>query len=109
AEGGGCRPRHGAGGARRRGRRRPHRGRPPRAGGGLSLSNDTVLTVVLLGLAVYFSVAVARSLAGYLLFLKVGPTALLPWPGPRPAHFPLLIVLGFVADALPAINGPLHR
>jgi hypothetical protein len=65
--------------------------------------------VVLLGLAVYFSVAVARSLAGYLLFLKVRPTALLTWPGRRPAHFPLLIVLGFVAAALTVINGTLDR
>jgi len=65
--------------------------------------------VVLLGLAVYFSVAVARTLAGYLLFLKVRPTALLTWPGRRPAHFPLLIVLGFVAAALTVINGTLDR
>ena len=65
--------------------------------------------MVLLGLAVYFSVAVARSMAGYLLFLKVRPTALLTWPGRRPAHFPLLIVLGFVAAALTVINGTLDR
>ena len=65
--------------------------------------------MVLLGLAVYFSVAVARTLAGYLLFLKVRPTALLTWPGRRPAHFPLLIVLGFVAAALTVINGTLDR
>src|SRR5206468_4616570 len=79
AEGRGRRPRHRARGARSRGRRGPRGGRRPRAGGRLSVSNETVLTLALLALAIYFSVLVARSVASYLLFLKARPTALLTW------------------------------
>lgn len=52
---------------------------------------------------------IARGLAGYLLFLKVRPTAVLTWPVRRPLHFPFLLALGVVAAALTVINGTLHR
>ena len=52
---------------------------------------------------------IARGLAGYRLFLKVRPTALLTWPVRRPAHFPFLFALGVVAAALAVINGTMNR
>ena len=52
---------------------------------------------------------IARGLAGYRLFLKVRPTALLTWPVRRPTHFPFLLALGVVAAALAVINSTMHR
>ena len=52
---------------------------------------------------------IARGLAGYRLFLKVRPTALLTWPVRRPAHFPFLLALGAVAAALAVINSTMNR
>lgn len=52
---------------------------------------------------------IARGLAGYRLFLKVRPTALLTWPVRRPAHFPFLLALGVVAAALAVINSTMNR
>jgi len=54
-------------------------------------------------------VLIARGLAGYRLFLKVRPTALLTWPVRRPPHFPLQLTLGVVAAALAVINGTMKR
>jgi hypothetical protein len=54
-------------------------------------------------------VLIARGLAGYRLFLKVRPTALLTWPVRRPAHFPFLLALGVVAAALAVINSTMNR
>jgi hypothetical protein len=54
-------------------------------------------------------VLIARGLAGYRLFLKVRPTALLTWPVRRPAHFPFLLALGAVAAALAVINSTMNR
>ena len=71
--------------------------------------NETILTVALLGFGLYFSVQLARGLAGYLRFRRVRPTALLTWPVPRPASFPWLIGLGVVAAAVTVLNGLLHR
>ncbi|PYQ03101.1 MAG: hypothetical protein DMF82_14065 [Acidobacteria bacterium] len=52
---------------------------------------------------------IARGLAGYRLFLKVRPTALLTWPVRRPAHFPFLLALGAIAAALAVINSTMNR
>lgn len=52
---------------------------------------------------------IARGLAGYLLFVRVRPTALLTWPVRRPMHFPFLLALGVVAAALTVINSTLNR
>jgi hypothetical protein len=54
-------------------------------------------------------VLIARGLAGYRLFLKVRPTAILTWPVRRPAHFPFLLALGAVAAALAVINSTMNR
>jgi len=75
----------------------------------LGVSNQTILTLGLLGLGIYFSVLLVRGLRGYLLFRRVRPTALLTWPGRRPAHLPLLLGLGVVSLALTVINGYLNR
>jgi hypothetical protein len=72
-------------------------------------SNETVLTVGLVALGVYFSVLLIRGFAGYLRFQRVRPTALVTWPAPRPAHFRLLVLLGVVAAAVAALNGFMQR
>ena len=72
-------------------------------------SNETVLTVVLLALGVYFSILNVHGLAGYLRFLRVRPTALVTWAVPRPAHFPLLLSLGVLSAAVAVLNGFMQR
>jgi len=73
------------------------------------LPSETLMTIILLGLAVYFSILVARVLSGYLKFRRLRPTALLTWPTRRPPHFFLLVVLGVVAFAVAVLNSSLHR
>jgi len=75
----------------------------------LPVSNETVLSVVLLGLGLYFFVLLIRGLRGYLLFRKVRPTALLTWPVPRSGQLPFLLALGVVATAVTALNAYLDR
>src|SRR5262249_44543031 len=55
------------------------------------------------------SVLMVRGLAGYWRFRKVRPTALLTWPGPRPAHLPYLLAMGAVSAGLAVLNGALAR
>jgi hypothetical protein len=71
--------------------------------------NENVLTIGLLALGVYFSVLMIRGLAGYLRFRRVRPTALVTWPVRRPAHFPLLLLLGVVSALVAALNGVMQR
>jgi hypothetical protein len=75
--------------------------------------NETVLTLSLLGVAVYFSVLILRGLTWYARFRRVRETALVTWPGPRPAHFPFLILLGGFAAFVAVLNGyldyPFHK
>jgi hypothetical protein len=71
--------------------------------------NDTALTFILLALGVYFSVLVARVLAGYLHFRKIRSTALLTWAVRRPGHYPFLLVLGLVSAAVAVLNSYLQR
>jgi hypothetical protein len=54
-------------------------------------------------------VLIARGLAGYRLFVKVRPTALITWPVRRPMFFPFQIALGVVAAAVTVINSTLGR
>ena len=75
----------------------------------LPVSNETALSVVLLGLGLYFLVLLIRGLRGYLLFRKVRPTALLTWPVPRSGQFPFLLALGVLATAVTALNAYLNR
>ena len=73
------------------------------------LSNDTLMTVGLLGLGVYFAVLLARGLMGYSRFRTVKSTAVLTWPVPRPSNYRLLIGLGFMGLLLSAVNLYLGR
>ncbi|MBI3932972.1 MAG: hypothetical protein HY317_06120 [Acidobacteria bacterium] len=72
-------------------------------------SNETILTLGFLGLAVYFSVLMARGVLGYLRFRKIRPTAVLTWRGPRPPHLRFLLALGAVSAGLAVLNGALDR
>jgi hypothetical protein len=72
-------------------------------------SNETMVTVGLLGVGIYFSVLVVRGLLGYLRFRRVRPTALLTWPGRPPSHFRFLLGLGVLSLVLTVINGYLNR
>ena len=73
------------------------------------MPNETILSVGLLGLGVYFAVLLVRGFAGYARFRRVWPTALLTWPIPRPHHLPWLVALGVVNVVLTVVNGLLHR
>ena len=70
---------------------------------------ERIISLGLIGLGVYFTVQLARGLAGYLRFRRVRPTALLSWPVPRPAQMPWLLGLGVVGAALALLNGWLQR
>jgi hypothetical protein len=61
-------------------------------------ANDTLVTVVLVGVGIYFSVLLARGMVGYLLFRRLRETALLTWSAPRSSYFAL--VLGLVSLAV---------
>lgn len=75
----------------------------------MSVPSDTILSVVLLALGVYFSVLLGRGLAGYAKFRRVRPTALLTWPVPPPPHLPFLLALGLVSAGVTVLNGYLDR
>jgi hypothetical protein len=72
------------------------------------VDNETIISVVLAGLGLYFLVLLARGLLGYLRFRRVRPTALLTWPVRRP-FLPFLLALGIVNVGLTILNGILHR
>jgi len=69
---------------------------------------DVFLTLILLGLGIYFSILVAFALSRYLLFRRLRPTALLTWPG-RSRHLPLLVALGILSLGVAVLNGSLRR
>ena len=69
--------------------------------------NETMLTVVLVGVGVYFSVLLARGLAGYLRFRRLRGTALLTWPARSSPYFAL--VLGLVSLGVALLNTRLDR
>jgi hypothetical protein len=73
------------------------------------LANDTILSLGLAGLGVYFAVLLVRGSLGYLRFRRVRPTALLTWPVARPAYLRSLVALGVVNVILTILNGFLHR
>jgi len=75
----------------------------------LPVSNEAALSIVLVGLGVYFSVLLFRGLRGYLLFRRVRPTALLTWPVPPSGQLPFLLALGVVATGVTALNSYLNR
>ncbi len=71
--------------------------------------NETLLTIMLSGLGVYFTVLLTRGLRGYLFFRKVRATALLTWPSGRPAHFRMMQVLGVISTGVTFLNSYLDR
>jgi hypothetical protein len=73
------------------------------------LPSDTLLTLILLALAIYFSVLVARALGAYLQFRRLAPTALVSWTPPRPRYLSWLVALGVVSFAVAVLNGTLNR
>jgi hypothetical protein len=72
---------------------------------------ERIISLGLIGLGVYFTVQLARGLAGYLRFRRVRPTALVSWPVPRPAPLPWLVALslGALGAVLALVNGWLGR
>lgn len=79
----------------------------------LSPAQQQIISLGLLGMAVYFAALLARGLAGYLRFRRVRPTAVLTWPAPRPAQMRLLAALGVAGAVLAVVLGaqrkPLHH
>jgi hypothetical protein len=69
--------------------------------------NETMLTVLLVGIGVYFSVLLARGLAGYLRFRRMRGSAVLTWRARRSFHFAL--ALGAVSLAVAILNTSLDR
>ena len=68
-----------------------------------------VISLGLLGLGLYFAVAIARGLTGYLRYRRVAPTAVVTWPAPRPAQLPWLVALGGLGAVTAAVNAWLQR
>ena len=73
------------------------------------IRSDILLTLILLALAIYFSVLVARALAAYLRFRRLAKTALVTWTPPRPRYLSWLVALGVVSFAVAVLNGTLDR
>ena len=71
--------------------------------------NETVLTVGLLALGVYFGIFLVRGLVLYLRFRRLRPTALVTWSAPRPPHFRALVALGIVSALVAALNSFMGR
>ncbi|HEY7409700.1 MAG TPA: hypothetical protein VII13_03100 [Vicinamibacteria bacterium] len=73
------------------------------------MANEVVFTVVFLGLAAYFTVMVARTMHGYLLFRRLRPSAVLTWRVRRPAQLTFLLALGVVAALVALLNAYMRR
>ena len=71
--------------------------------------NEAMLTIVLVALGAYFLVLLVLGVLRYAQFRRVRETAVLTWPMPRPAHFSLLVVLGFASVGVTVLNGVLDR
>ena len=76
-------------------------------------ANETMLTIVLAALGVYFSVLNGRGLLMYAQFRRVRRTAMLTWPVGHPRSYALQLILGIVSGAVAILNGymdrPLHH
>src|SRR5258706_13990797 len=73
------------------------------------MANETILSLGLAGLGVYFAVLLLRGFLGYARFRRVRPTAVLTWPVPRSHELPWLVALGVVNVALTVLNGLMGR
>ena len=67
-------------------------------------TNQLMLSVVLGGLGLYFSVLNGRGLLRYAQFQRVRPTAVLTWALPQPRHYALQLILGVVSGAVAVLN-----
>lgn len=72
-------------------------------------ANETMLTIVLGALGVYFSVLDGRGLLRYAQFRRVRRTAVLTWPIVHPRSFALQVGLGIVSGGVAVLNGYLDR
>jgi hypothetical protein len=66
--------------------------------------NKTVLTLSLVGVAVYFAVLILRDLVRYARFRRVRRTALVTWRNPLPMAFWLLLMLGAINLPVAAVT-----
>lgn len=67
-------------------------------------TNQTVLTLGLLGVGLYFSVLVVRGLRGYLMFRRLRSTALATWSVGRPGWVRLLVALGGLSGGVAILS-----
>jgi hypothetical protein len=72
-------------------------------------ANETMLTVVLALLGVYFSLLNGRGILRYAQFRRVRPTAELVWPVGKPRNFSLQLLLGVVSGLVAVLNGYMER
>jgi hypothetical protein len=72
-------------------------------------ANQLMLSIVLGGLGVYFSVLNGRGLLRYAQFRRVRPTAVLTWSLPHPRHYALQLILGVVSGAVAVLNASMDR
>jgi hypothetical protein len=72
-------------------------------------ANETMLTIVLAALGVYFSILNGWGLLRYTEFRRRRPTALVTWSVGRPRYFQMQIVLGVVSGGVAVLNASLHR
>jgi hypothetical protein len=72
-------------------------------------ANETMLTIVLGALGVYFSVLNGRGLLLYAHFRRVRPTAVVTWSPGLARQYRLQVVLGVVSGAVAVLNGYLDR
>jgi hypothetical protein len=72
-------------------------------------TQQTIVSLGLLGLGVYFTVQLVRGLLGYRSYLLVQPTAVAIWPAPRQNLTRWLVALGILGGVLALLNAWLQR
>mgnify|MGYP000753667588 CR=1 FL=1 len=72
-------------------------------------TQQTMVSLGLLGLGVYFTVQLVRGLLGYRGYLRVKPTAVATWPAPRQALNRWLVALGAFGGVVALLNAWLQR
>jgi len=72
-------------------------------------TQQTIVSLGLLGLGIYFTVQLIRGLLGYRSYLLVQPTAVATWPAPRQAITRWLVALGAFGGMLALLNAWLGR
>ena len=72
-------------------------------------AQQLMLSIVLGGLGLYFSVLNGRGLLRYAQFRRVRPTAVLTWALPHPRHYALQLILGVVSGAVAVLNASMDR